>query len=323
MPPRFPPRRDTSIDRALATDSVILKNAEAWVLARLDDLTVAEGQWLYAQYRAAADRIAGLLNSAYDANGLPILYRRAELLRQIEQELQALERLIAPRLEDSFVRATYQGAYGRAWAIDGMTTGDVKVRLPVLPREAIRALLLQPMYPAGKRYRGPDWYQQLGVNQDQFISNVKTALTQSMINGEGMAQAQRRLRDILGIQTDRRKGFRGNFYQTLMISRTEIMRASNLGALATYEANQDILRGVEFVSAKDERTCPVCGGLDGQVFKFGSTTGQLPPIHPGCRCSVLPVLIDEEIMNRVAGKRQLYRDWAAERGISIQLPMVA
>lgn len=323
MPPKFPPRRDTAIDRAIATNSPILKDAEAWVLARLDRLTVTEAQWLYAQYRTAADRIAGLLSQGYDTQGNPLLYRQAELLRLIEAELQTLRQIITPRLEESFIQATYQGAYGRAWALDSMTVGDVQPNIPVLPRGAIQSMLLQPMYPAAKRYKGPTWYQQLGVSQDSFIADVKTALTQSLINGEGMAQAQRRLRDVLGIQTDRRKGFRGNFYQTLMISRTEIMRASNLGALATYEANQDILQGVEFISAKDERTCPVCGGLDGRIFKFGSTTGYAPPVHPGCRCSLLPVLQDEALMRAVAGKRVTYQEWANARGVAVQLPLAA
>jgi hypothetical protein len=37
-----------------------------------------------------------------------------------------------------------------------------------------------------------------------------------------------------------------------------------------------------WVTAADERTCPVCAPLHGQVFLAGE--GPVPPLHRSCRC---------------------------------------
>ena len=39
----------------------------------------------------------------------------------------------------------------------------------------------------------------------------------------------------------------------------------------------------------DPKTCPVCAPLDGQVRRTPAEFPVLPPVHPGCRCVVLPV----------------------------------
>ncbi len=69
-----------------------------------------------------------------------------------------------------------------------------------------------------------------------------------------------------------------------------------VGAAATHASTQardltfrDLgLDRVRFVATLDDRTCPVCGQFDGQVF--GIDEGPRPPLHPGCRCTVLPDL---------------------------------
>ena len=37
-----------------------------------------------------------------------------------------------------------------------------------------------------------------------------------------------------------------------------------------------------WVTADDERTCPVCAPLHGQIFAAGE--GPIPPLHRSCRC---------------------------------------
>jgi SPP1 gp7 family putative phage head morphogenesis protein len=105
----------------------------------------------------------------------------------------------------------------------------------------------------------------------------------------------------------------------MLVTRNEILRASNLGALSVYENNQDILDGWEFVSARDERVCKICGALDGKVFKFGDSQ-QVPPSgsHIGCRCTAVAHLRDTALMDQVqGGPRQTYSDWARENGIAM------
>lgn len=39
-------------------------------------------------------------------------------------------------------------------------------------------------------------------------------------------------------------------------------------------------------TARDERVCPTCGALEGQIFP--AAVGIRPPLHPRCRCWVTP-----------------------------------
>lgn len=321
-PPKLPPRRnDVTIDRPLRSDSVALRQAEEWVRRNIDKLDRAEMGWLYEQYKTVYARILTHMSEVYDSDGKPRLVMRAQLLEQIEREMLSLYSQIVAHEDQVFVDAYKRGLYGRAWALDMATRDDIVISMPqMLPNEAIRALLLG-------QYYGKPWHTDLGYNFEEYVARIKSSLTQSMIQGEGMAAAQRRLKNELGIVTDRRRGkvgsperaaFRRNFYRTALITRTEIMRASNLGALAVYEENQDILRGWEWAATRDERTCKICGGnLDGNVYKFGDP--QIPPpmgSHSGCRCTPLPVLIDTALQDRVAGIRVTYAQWRAQHPIA-------
>jgi len=70
------------------------------------------------------------------------------------------------------------------------------------------------------------------------------------------------------------------------ITRTEIINSYNLAKQKQY---QDVgIRKYEWLTAFDERTCDICAGYDGQRFIVGK--GVLPPAHPNCRCSTLPVI---------------------------------
>ena len=71
-----------------------------------------------------------------------------------------------------------------------------------------------------------------------------------------------------------------------MIARTEVIRASNTAALARYK--EAGVKMYEWSTAFDERTCEICAGLDGHRFQIGR--GRQPPIHPNCRCSVIPIV---------------------------------
>jgi SPP1 gp7 family putative phage head morphogenesis protein len=308
--PRSQPQDDAAITRALRTDSEALRYAEWWVRRRIYGLSDQDARALFNQYVTAYKRMVEHLSIAYDANGNPQQGARAQLLAQMEREMDALLAQIAPAMWDDQLRAYQMGYYGRGWALDMATLDTVPIRTPLLPVEAVRANLLAP-------YLGTPWHEDLAYSFDEYKTRIKRSISQSLISGEGMAQAQRRLRDELGITTDRRRGFTRNFYRTLLISRTEIMRASNLGALSVYENNSDILKSWEWCSTRDERTCPQCGALDGKVFKFGDPM-LAPPSgsHPGCRCTPVPVLIDTDLMDRISGgPRQTYADWAAQKGL--------
>lgn len=89
----------------------------------------------------------------------------------------------------------------------------------------------------------------------------------------------------------------GDAERAELIARTETMRASNEGQQAAWDQALDtgLLTGrekQEWITTPDDRLCPICEPLDGQVTdldgKFDVDGEQVdsPPAHPNCRCTV-------------------------------------
>lgn len=62
---------------------------------------------------------------------------------------------------------------------------------------------------------------------------------------------------------------------------------SDLGQLAIRYVREEIealdpIRFEEWQTKDDERTCPICGQLDGETWQSGE--GFAPPVHDHCRC---------------------------------------
>lgn len=50
---------------------------------------------------------------------------------------------------------------------------------------------------------------------------------------------------------------------------------------------KDDFEQYEFSTVGDERTCPICGALEGKVFNIKDRQPgvNFPPMHPWCRCT--------------------------------------
>ena len=90
-----------------------------------------------------------------------------------------------------------------------------------------------------------------------------------------------------------------------ILVRTATQNMANIARQETYRENDDIIRGWQFVATLDDRTCPTCGPLDGNVYGLGE--GPQPPIHPQCRCTSVPAL-DEAFAGLEKGATRVARD---------------
>lgn len=72
------------------------------------------------------------------------------------------------------------------------------------------------------------------------------------------------------------------------VTRTALNHTATVARHLTYEANDDVLAGWQFVATLDTRTTLICANLDGTIWKLGE--GPLPPRHYGCRSGDAPVL---------------------------------
>lgn len=303
------------------------QDANDFVIGKVYALESDTIRELYSAYSSAYQEMLAAMSSTWNVNNLKQTWSagdiqaRQQLLQQISTIMNRLDAQATRTLFNRLGDAYRTGFYGAAYTIDSMMPASA--RIPLLPTDAIAAQVLSP-------YLGQTWLDRYRDNRVEFELRIKRALTQSQIQGESMADAQRRIRDELGIVTDRRlavdrQAHRRNFNRTMMIARSEIIRASNNASVAVYQANDDVLRGWEFKATNDERTCDICGPLDGRMFDFnnnpidgkGGVSETLPPpVHVNCRCASMPALFDKVLEDRIVGKRVTFNEWAQSRGIT-------
>jgi SPP1 gp7 family putative phage head morphogenesis protein len=86
--------------------------------------------------------------------------------------------------------------------------------------------------------------------------------------------------------------------QAQRITRTEVLRASNQGALDAYEQS-GVVEGKQWLTAGAVDECAQYEGqiesLDGNFYDGTSEFADGdPPLHPNCRCVLLPVIVGEK-----------------------------
>ena len=65
-------------------------------------------------------------------------------------------------------------------------------------------------------------------------------------------------------------------------------RGYNVGAMTLYRSVPEI-KGLQWITWSDERTCPQCGLMDGAIGTLGGSFGGVTqPAHARCRCTVVP-----------------------------------
>lgn len=128
-------------------------------------------------------------------------------------------------------------------------------------------------------------------------------IAQGLAEGKSVPQIKRQIADTFAefskVQAER-------------ITRTEVIRASNMGAIDAWESS-GVVTGKQWLTAMDDRVDPLCSYMNGKVvdlkgryFRKGETLevgdvkttfnyGSIkePPLHPNCRCTLLPILIGE------------------------------
>lgn len=122
-----------------------------------------------------------------------------------------------------------------------------------------------------------------GTAQTGLAQVLEKEITAAYLSGKTNRPLRRRSRD----------RFSAAYRDAERLVRTEASYVANRAAVEEYA--QAGCRYVEFLTAKDSRTCPICAGHDGDIVPIekAKTGSNIPPLHPNCRCTVLPVVEDE------------------------------
>ncbi|MDI6769747.1 MAG: phage minor head protein [Anaerolineales bacterium] len=83
-----------------------------------------------------------------------------------------------------------------------------------------------------------------------------------------------------------RQALGGNLVRALRIARTEQLRAYREATRRSYQANEHVIKGWIWVSARNERTCAACWAKHGSKHSLDEPMDE----HPNGRCSKVPWL---------------------------------
>ena len=134
---------------------------------------------------------------------------------------------------------------------------------------------------------------------DETAKQLRDSLSQGVLAGESTYELRARVEAVMGIASTMRAD---------RIARTEVARAQGYGDIEAW-SQSGVVEGKEWYCARDEIVCPFCQALEGKVFKLKEnvfTKGDVSqvagqkldinyddvaacPLHPNCRCTLIPV----------------------------------
>jgi len=125
---------------------------------------------------------------------------------------------------------------------------------------------------------------------DRLQETTKARLVQEI--QKGVTEGQTTAQIVRNIQGTRALKYKDGILattraQTNAVVRSAVAHASNTAREEVFSANSEFIKGVQWISTLDSRTCAICAPLDGKVYKIGE--GVRPPIHVSCRCAITAV----------------------------------
>ncbi|MBO8173497.1 MAG: minor capsid protein [Bacillaceae bacterium] len=116
----------------------------------------------------------------------------------------------------------------------------------------------------------------------EMKKDIRRVIRQGIIDGKSMSQVARELEEL---------AFTKKVWRLNTIARTEVMRASNFGRYGAYKKS-GVVEYKQWLTAFDDRTCPECESMNGEVVPLNkpfSSGDMTPPLHPNCRCTIIPI----------------------------------
>ena len=200
-------------------------------------------------------------------------------------------------------------AAGKRWGLNELSAKEVFAAVSEKPLSATGSLLEPFIDTWGQRH----------------VAGVEAAVQRAWAEGRTVQQ----------LTTEIRGTKKMNFRDGLMassrrnaeaVARTSVQHVAQASRSALWEANDDIVEGVQFVATLDSKTTQQCRSLDGKVFPLDS--GPRPPLHINCRSTTIPKLPKElDFLDKGATRsssegyvdaKQTYYNWLQDQPASFQ-----
>lgn len=135
---------------------------------------------------------------------------------------------------------------------------------------------------------GKDFSERIWANREALAQTLQNEIANGLIRGEDYKTMARVLHQKFE-NTSQKQAERLVF--------TEDTYLSNEAKIRPFERNAAYTH-YEYLCVEDHRTCETCRALSGQTFEISKRNAGLnfPPMHPWCRCTVMPVVEDLEMI---------------------------
>lgn len=137
---------------------------------------------------------------------------------------------------------------------------------------------------------GKDFSERIWANREALAQTLQNEIANGLIRGEDYKTMARVLHQKFE-NTSQKQAERLVF--------TEDTYLSNEAKIRPFERNAAYTH-YEYLCVEDHRTCETCRALSGQTFEISKRNAGLnfPPMHPWCRCTVMPVVEDLATIKR-------------------------
>lgn len=212
-------------------------------------------------------------------------------------KLQAFSRWLAQQIDEDILRTVNEGwqaplgsiatgpwtskyiesAYRRGVLNAFLSARKARGEMDESQEQFLRRAFAQPELLSKVQLLATRSFEQLKGFTAQMAQELNRILAQGMADGRGPAAIAREMMEkIEGLTMAR----------AMRIARTETIYAHAEGQLDSFEELEieEIGLLAEWVTAGDNKVCPLCAALEGRTFTIDEARGKIP-LHPNCRCS--------------------------------------
>lgn len=154
-------------------------------------------------------------------------------------------------------------------------------RQVLLTAERINAIVQLPVMdlPLG------DWWRR---EARDMTERAKTTIRTGLLQGQPMRDIARAL---AGTKPTDRSAYRAALARSMTVTRTTASAVASATDRATFETlGSDITDRYTYRATLDTRTSTICAQTDGKVFAYKDPGALMPPLHPNCRSTTIPLL---------------------------------
>lgn len=196
---------------------------------------------------------------------------------QMQNEVEQLTSKISEGAQKTF-SDVYKDSYYKSLYEAHKALGE-GAAFAKLDRNKIDKVLSEPWAADGSNFSKRLWDE----NRPELVNQLNTKFTQGIIRGEAPEVIIKAIT----------KAMNASYNAVSRVIITESAYFAGRGRLDTYK--QLGVERYQFLVSLDERTCDICGPLDGKDFAVTDEQAGInyPPIHPRCRCTTVPFFNDE------------------------------